>query len=147
MKRPLLAGIAAAALALIGTGCGESERYHTLRGAVWNTSYTIKYKGSPTLADSVSDIFRRVEMSLSPFNDNSLISKINRNEQADTDSLIEQVLEISQRVNHLSGKAFDPTLSPLINLWGFGYEKPDEGWCEHTDSAISEALTIVGIAE
>ena len=114
-----------------------------MNGSVWNTVYNIKYKGETALADSVTDIMRQVEMSLSPFNPGSVISRINSNETDTSDYRVEQVFGISKRVNRDSNGAFDPTLSPLINLWGFGYEKS----CDSipSQSAIADALRIVGI--
>lgn len=131
--------------ALMLGGCGRGERYHTLSGATWNTTYTIKYEGAECLGDSVPKVLRAVELSLSPFNANSRISKINRNESIETDSLIERIMAISREVYARSGGAFDPTVSPLINLWGFGYEGNDSR--VPSDSAISAALGAVGFGE
>lgn len=99
-------------------------------------------------------LFRQVEMSLSPFNKQSLISRINRNETTQTDSLIERVFSISQHVNKLSGGRFDPTVSPLVNIWGFGYNAKARHDAE-TDSLnftvpherIDSALRLTGIAD
>jgi len=94
------------------------------------------------LEDSIQRIFRRVEMSLSPFADSSLVSRINRGETNLTDSLFRHVFESSKRVNMLSGGLFDPTVSPLVNLWGFGFKKADH---EPSEAEIEEALKHVGI--
>lgn len=122
----------------------NNDSYTTLQGAVWNTTYTIKYRGDASLADSIHSIMRQVETSLSPFNPASRISAINNGTDSITDALIDDVFDISFRVNKMSHGAFDPTLSPLINLWGFGYKghEPEEP----SDSAIMAALEIVGIA-
>lgn len=134
-------------LALCGTvlcGCHRREKYHTLTGATWNTTYTIKYQGPETLEDSVVGIFRGIEMSLSPFNENSIISRVNRGEDVAIDNRVKRVFEISVRVNQLSGGAFDPTVSPLINLWGFGYDGNETR--EPSNEEIDSALVSVGIA-
>lgn len=136
----------ASLLAGVISSCGRPDRWQTLRGAVWNTTYTIRYLGSSSLADSIPPILRGVEMSLSPFNPASRISAINANTSMQVDSLIARVMLTSRYVNRLSGGAFDPTLSPLINLWGFGYADaaPD---AVPSDSAIAAALSTVGIAD
>ncbi len=139
-----LAWGSAIALLAVAASCGGGKSWHTMQGVVWNTSYTIKYKSDRTLDDSILSTFRMVEMSLSPFLPDSHISLINRNEILETDSLIDYVFATSTLVDSLSGRAFDPTLSPLINLWGFGYEKSHDR-AEPTDDEIEAALASVGI--
>lgn len=128
-------------------GCSRGEPYRHIDGAVWNTTYSIIYQGSASLADSVPAILREVEMSLSPFNPGSLISRINRGETDSADARIARVFDISRSVNALSGGAFDPTLSPLINLWGFGYDKTAGADAVPSDSAIVLAMQSVGMGE
>lgn len=124
------------------------EQWHSAEGAVWATAYHITYQGRENLDDSISAIFRQVEMSLSPFNPGSRISRINRGETDSIDSLIAHVMEVSAEVNHLSDGRFDPTLSPLINLWGFGYSRRPEGDAAPvpTQAEIDSALQLVGLA-
>lgn len=135
---------AAAALTLILlTGCSRSE-YRSVQGMTWNTLYNIVYESDSDLQDSVTAAMKRVEMSLSPFEKRSVISKINRSESDSVDALVELVFAESQRINRLSGGMFDPTVAPIINLWGFGYENPDS---LPTEAAIDSCLSLVGIAE
>lgn len=82
-------------------------------------------------------------MSLSPFNSNSLISRINRGENLAADSMLRRIFLASQEVNHNSYGAFDPTVAPLINLWGFGYSNSE---IEPTQEAIDSIMPLVGIA-
>lgn len=123
----------------------KNNNYTTLEGAVWNTTYTIKYRGDYALADSIQSIMREIESSLSPFNPHSRISAINQGTDSLVDIHINNVFTISQQVNKISHGAFDPTLSPLINLWGFGYTGHET--IEPTDSAITQALNLVGISD
>lgn len=124
-------------------GCNLPQ-YRQMDGAVWNTTFHITYNSAQQLDDSVRQVMRRVELSLSPFNSASLISAVNRGEDVLADSLLRRVMECSRMVNRLSGGMYDPTLSPLINLWGFGYEHPDS---LPTDAEIERALSTVGIAD
>ncbi len=62
-------------------GCG---------GCVWGTTYHITYKADADLHDSIISVMRAVEHSLSPFSGQSLISRINRGEDVEADTLIEQ---------------------------------------------------------
>ncbi|RXE72000.1 FAD:protein FMN transferase [Muribaculaceae bacterium Isolate-002 (NCI)] len=138
---------AAAVAAVTVTGCSggkSAERYTSLEGNVWHTTMHITYGSERDLSEEVTDVTKRVEESLSPFLPDSRISRINHNSDMATDGYIEQVLAESQRVNRLSGGAFDPTVAPLVNLWGFGYS--DEGG-EPSQEQIDSCLSLVGIAD
>lgn len=130
-------------LTAILTSCESNGRFYEENGAVWNTTYHIKYRADRQLNDSIMAVMNRIESSLSPFTPNSLISKVNDNRSMAVDSDIVKVMAISQSVNRASNRAFDPTVSPLINLWGFGYKGHDVNI--PTDSDIAMALTYVGI--
>lgn len=133
------------AIALVSglSSCSPDTSFVYLDGAVWNTTYSIKYRGSQNLADSVQIIMKDVELSLSPFNSESTISHINNNESMAVDSNIKHVFTLSKQINSISRGAFDPTLSPLINLWGFGYTGNEP--TEPSDSMIAATLASVGI--
>lgn len=136
------------------SSCSRAQEWRISEGAVWHTTYRIVYDSPVSLDDSVTAIFNAVDRSLSPFNPISLISRINRNETNETDSLIDRVMDVSQIVNRESHGRFDPTVAPLVNLWGFGTDKQARQRAE-TDSAgftvsqtqIDSALTMVGIAD
>lgn len=134
-------------LALL-TGCTLSPRssYRQAEGAAWGTFYHITYNSPTDLSDSIVAVIHDIDMSLSPFQKDSRISRINRGEDMTTDSLLAGVFTLSQHVNALSGGAFDPTLAPLINLWGFGYKEVSD-----SDSPsrlqIDSCLQWVGIAD
>lgn len=122
--------------------CNGPKVYNSCEGSVWATSYHITYRSSRVLDDSIIEVMRRVEMSLSPFADSSLVSRINRNETAVTDSLFRRIFIASQQVNRMSGGCYDPTVAPLVNLWGFGYKKAA---VEPRQEQIDSALRLVGI--
>ncbi|MDE6415817.1 MAG: FAD:protein FMN transferase [Duncaniella sp.] len=134
----------AAALTAVMAGC-DRQQFRTSEGGVWNTTYRIVYRADKTLDDSILAVMKQVEMSLSPFNDSSLISRINRGEPGvKPDSLIVTVFSTSADINRRSGGAFDPTVAPLINAWGFGYRN---GTGDPSQHAIDSLLELVGIAE
>lgn len=131
------------------SGCRRAAQWQKREGAVWNTVYHITYRSTSPLDDSIEACFRMVDASLSPFNPSSLISRINRNEADRPDSLIAKMLRISQDVCRSSCGRFDPTVSPLINLWRFGYTGKStdaENW-EPTQQQIDSALQFVGILD
>ncbi len=81
---------------------------------------------------------QRVEMSLSPFQSQSLISRINRGEEQEVDPMIDSIFRASVRINRLSGGMFDPTVAPLVNYWGFGY-------ADCSDASLDSFMALVGI--
>ncbi|MBD5297510.1 MAG: FAD:protein FMN transferase [Bacteroides sp.] len=141
-----ISALVAAVVLTVICGCTGGRPYekYTCSGSVWSTTYSIVYISPWNLDDSIIAVMKQVEMSLSPFADSSLISRINRSETAATDTLLRRVFLASQDINRCSGGAFDPTLSPLINLWGFGYSK-GVAPTEPSAAQIDSALRLVGI--
>ncbi len=124
--------------------CSGSKEYRSDSGMVWNTFYHITYEADEDLSSVIMSAMNGVEASLSPFKYNSVISRINRGDTLTTDRQVELILTMSQHVNGLSGGAFDPTVAPLVNLWGFGYEK---GGGEPSQEQIDSCLALVGIGD
>lgn len=99
--------------------CGRTE-YRRAAGAAWGTVYHITYRADRDLADSVVAEMRRVELSLSMFDAASTVSRVNAGETDVVDSMFRDVYAVSALVNRLTGGFFDPTVAPLVDLWGFG---------------------------
>ena len=133
--------------AIMTTGCSNGKNgrvYTSLEGNVWHTTMHITYGADRDLSSQVTAITDSVERSLSPFLSDSRISEINRNEGLTVDNCINEVFLESKRINGLSDGAFDPTVAPLVNLWGFGYESDGR---EPDKERIDSCLSLVGIAE
>ena len=132
---------------LLLASCARPAQYRRAEGGVWNTTYHIVYKADRDLRDSIITVMKQVEMSLSPFAKTSLISRINRNEEGvAADSLLRRIFTESQRINRISGGAFDPTVAPLVNLWGFGYKNGQPDY-EPGQRQIDSLLELVGIMD
>lgn len=151
---PLL--LLSALILISSASCRRAEHWRIAEGAVWNTTYRIVYLSETNLDDSIQQEMGAVEMSLSPFNPASLISRINRGETDRTDPMLDSVFAISRQVNRLSHGRFDPTVSPLVNLWGFGYDREARARAESDTAAeaftvpreaIDSAMRMVGIAQ
>ena len=117
--------ILAVVLLFLVVGCDNVE-YKQINGVIWNTTYHITYKSDKEFSDSVLNILRRVERSVSVFDPKSIVSRVNRNEAVELDSIFRKVYFRSVELNKLSFGYFDPTVSPLINAMGFGYEDAKE---------------------
>lgn len=143
MRKLFLAITVVLAAALLA-GCDSRSPYRRCEGVIWATSYHITYRSEKMLDDSVLTVLRNVEQSLSPFIDSSLVSNINAGVTDRTDSLFRRIFIASSEVCRLSGGAYDPTVAPLVNLWGFGYRSTGR---EPSPQQIDSALALVGILE
>jgi len=123
--------------------CEGRRSYRTAEGVMWNTMYHVTYDADRDLHDSIVAVMKQVERSLSPFDKGSLISAINRGDSVAADSLVRHIFKASVEVNRHSDGAFDPTVAPLVNLWGYGYRTTG---VEPTQEAIDSLLELVGIA-
>lgn len=142
MKKTLLL---LSVIALLTSCAGGRSNYRRASGSVWATTYNIIYNSSVDLTDSILSRMKMVEKSLSPFDSTSLITHVNRSaDPVGVDSMVEKIFLASQRINRLSDGMFDPTVAPLVNLWGFGYRNGTEEGAP-SDSAIASALLLVGI--
>ncbi len=107
-------------LAMPFAGCINNKSWQKDQGMIWNTVWHVTYYGNSSDLPTAIDSLKSVEKSLSIFDKNSLISYINQHEYGPVDSHITNVYNMSKSVNHISHGLFDPTISPLIEAWGFG---------------------------
>ena len=110
------------------TACQQPPEYNYLSGETMGTSYHITYK-LPDNADeadiqaAIDQRLQQINASMSTYQDDSTISKFNRlakDEPITIDADFSQVLQISKQVYEQSNGAFDPTVMPLVETWGFG---------------------------
>lgn len=67
----------------------------------------------------IAEIDQEAKASMSIFDENSLISRINRNETDSLDSHIAFNIELAGKFHELSDGAYDVTIKPLTTAWGF----------------------------
>lgn len=154
MKHHVFAAVFAASLLMSLFSCRREAPWRVAEGAVWHTSYRITYQAPVALDDSIMAVMDSVERDLSPFLPSSLISLVNRGVTDSVSPMIAGVFAIASRVSEASGGRFDPTVSPLVNLWGFGYDREARRRMEHGGDSIvvpreriDSALSLVGIGE
>lgn len=101
----------------------NSMPYQHDEGTVFGTVYSIRYQSDKNLKNEIEAELQKVDNALSPFNKSSIISKINRNEKATPDSMFLDVFRLARKVSEDTGGAFDITVAPLVNAWGFGFKQ------------------------
>ena len=119
---------------------GEMQR---CEGMVFGTVYHITYRHGGELDDSIKTVLRRVDNSLSPFNPQSTITAVNENTDLRADGMLAEVLTLAAEVSRETDGAFDVTVAPLVNLWGFGFKNMDAV----TEEKIDSLRQYVGIGK
>ncbi len=118
----------------------RGTEYNSVTGLVFGTIYHITYQHDKDLKAEIESKLKSFDYSLSPFNDSSVISRINRNERMETDSFFRECFNRSMEIAKETEGAFDITVAPLVNAWGFGFKKgafPDS-------ATIDSLLRITG---
>ena len=128
MKKIVILAIAFAGYLLFS--CGQSGKYIQHNGFTQGTFYIVKYETPQGIdyKEEIDELLREFSASLSMYNPNSLISRINQNDpDAVVDAYFRTVFNKAAEVNRASGGVFDITVAPLVNLWGFGFtsDTPD----------------------
>lgn len=97
--------------------------YHTDRGFIFGTYYNICYKSKENLQHKIDSTLKSVDNSLSPFNKRSVITAINENRDTIVDAQFSEVFALAQEISNATDGAFDITVAPLVNAWGFGFKQ------------------------
>lgn len=109
--------------------CQPQPRELVVSGESLGTSYTVKIARFDGQAPAdrfparIAELLDELDHKLSTYKPDSELNRLSRQPLGEplaaSDDLY-RVLEISRRVHQLSAGAFDPTVRPLVDLWGFG---------------------------
>ncbi len=128
MNKKLYWQIPLALLLIIGTiyiaRQEHSKTYRHAEGSIFGTIYHITYEADRDLQPDMVEALMRVDNSLSMFNDSSVISRINRGEDVNLSKqrMFVEVFQLAQTISKETNGAFDITVAPLVNAWGFGFK-------------------------
>ena len=135
---PFLAALIAGTVMIVGQQ--KNIPYQQDSGLVFDTEYHITYQHADNLKSDIEGELRKVDLALSPFNDKSVITMVNENKPVRLNDMFTDVFSLAQRISADTDGAFDITVAPLVNAWGFGFRKgamPDP----HT---VDSLLDIIG---
>ncbi len=118
----------------------QKNEYRSCKGNVFGTYYHITYDSGKDLQPQIDSVLNAVDNSLSTFNRNSTLSKINSNRSKETDAMFREVFTLAMEVSRNTYGAFDVTVAPLVNAWGFGFKNKENV----TDSLIQALMDHVG---
>ncbi|MFP4064175.1 MAG: FAD:protein FMN transferase, partial [Bacteroidales bacterium] len=130
---------------MILTGCGALDsgpQRVNIRGIVFGTYYSITYyeDDGTSFEAEIDSLLQEFNSSLSFYDQKSLLSRINRNEETRVDDFFEVVFRRSLEISRETDGAFDPTVFPLINAWGFGFSER----ADMTQAKVDSLLEVVG---
>lgn len=120
----------------------KSAKYQHRDGFVFGTVYSVTYSNpdNKDLSEQISNALSAVDNSLSMFNRESTIAKVNNNQYVVLDSLFLAVWDKGQYVSRCTKGAFDMTVAPLVDLWGFGLKNREAV----TDAEVDSIRQYVG---
>lgn len=106
--------------------CQPNKEYIRNEGMVFGTTFHMVYQSDSDLFSGIMKQVATVDWSLSPFKDTSIISRVNQNDSSVVlDHHFLTVFNKSVEVNAKTEGAFDITVAPLVNAWGFGFSKKE----------------------
>ena len=133
-------------MVFVFNSCGNDKpaQYRKIAGFTQGTTFHITYedKAGKNLSGSVDSIFKAFDLTFSEYIPNSIVSRINQNDS--TAVFNDQFIEVynkSVEINKETHGAFDLTVGPLVNAWGFGPEKK----VKIDSSKIDSLLQYVGM--
>ena len=89
---------------------------------IFGTSYSVIYQCDSDLSQSIKNELMKVDRSLSPFNEHSVITAVNNNQEVVLDNMFQEVFQKAMAISRETDGAFDITVAPLVNAWGFGFK-------------------------
>jgi|TARA_B110000908_G_scaffold69450_1_gene83784 thiamine biosynthesis lipoprotein len=107
---------------LFNSCVNNTDKQTILRGDIYGTTYSIVYfsKVDLPLKVKIDSIFNSIDMSMSTYNSNSLITKINNNKEVLLDDHFKYVFNTSKKIYYETSGDFDPSIGPLVNSLDFG---------------------------
>lgn len=121
----------------------DALTYFRHQGNVFGTYYNVRYEASKSLEDSLLLTFEAFDNSLSTFNPHSTISVLNQGRDTAWDTYFTQMYATAQEISILSHGAFDITVAPLVNAWGFGFKNKEQV----TPALIDSLLQVKNILD
>ena len=114
--------------------------YQKNSGLIFGTTYNITYQHGDDLHKDILAQLKEVDATLSMFNEKSVITRVNSNQHPELTHMFMEVFNEAQQISKETGGAFDITVGPLVNAWGFGFkheQMPDE-------HAVDSLMALVG---
>ena len=119
----------------------ESFKNTKLEGSIFGTFYQVTYDSEINYQKQIDSLFYVINKSMSTYQTDSDISKLNKNEIVEIDTHFKNVFEASKKIYQATDGAFDPTIGALVNAWDFG---PEGGILNLDSLKINNLMESVG---
>ncbi len=121
---------------MIGTGACQNNNYKIvlINGFTMGTTYSIKIKTADAVVNQekiradIEKILLEINQKMSTYIVDSELSVINFSNSLDSNLISDDLFKVISHANTISkttNGAFDITVGPLVNLWGFGPNKSE----------------------
>ena len=114
--------------------------YQKSADKVFGTFYHAVYQCDSDLTYSINAELAKVDQSLSPFNKQSIITAVNQNQEVKLNDMFLDVYQLAMKISKETDGAFDITVAPLVNAWGFGFKNG----IEPTKKQVDSLMQIIG---
>ena len=114
----------------------RSMPYQHDQGTIFGTFYNVTYQSDNNLKAEIEAELRKVDAEFSMFNDTSTVARINRGEQPKRSAMFEEVWQLAETVHKETDGAFDISVAPLVNAWGFGFKHEQMPNRQQVDSLL-----------
>ncbi len=108
--------------------------YQKNAGLIFGTTYSITYQYGEDLQEEIEAELRKVDDEFSMFNSQSIVARLNKGEAPKLTSTFCDVFKLAHEVSEDTNGAFDITVAPLVNAWGFGFKHEQMPTKEQVDS-------------
>jgi thiamine biosynthesis lipoprotein len=122
-------------LAALISSCSPKDRYMTITGHAQGGTYAVKLNLNGNdgmiqtppeeIRDSIDAILQKIDNTLSGYNRNSLLSRLNAGETVEWNDMMSEIFGHAARIQAETKGAVDVAAGPLFDLWGFGFESGD----------------------
>ena len=135
---PFLAFLIIGTIIILSQSKPAKPEFRKAQGLVFGTSYNITYYYNADLQLDIEHTLALVDSALSMFNPESTISAVNRSESIQvTDTMFLKVFRRAMEISRMTDGAFDITVAPAVNAWGFGF-KHAENVSQSTIDSLKE---------
>lgn len=112
----------------------QSTPYQKNAGLIFGTTYSVTYQYGEDLQEEIEAELKKVDDEFSMFNSQSIVARLNNGEQPELSNDFIDVFKLARQVSEDTNGAFDITVAPLVNAWGFGFKHEQMPSKEQVDS-------------
>lgn len=112
----------------------QSTPYQKNAGLIFGTTYSVTYQCGEDLQEEIEAELKKVDDEFSMFNSQSIVARLNNGEQPELSNDFIDVFKLARQVSEDTNGAFDITVAPLVNAWGFGFKHQQMPSKEQVDS-------------